>query len=150
MDTLELMTDLAARGFRLSADGDRLLLHGRIGKVTDTLKAQLREHKPAILALLRDGLVTCAVCGAWPPEQYLPDGTARCSVHQVDKRTLPATVADVLADNRLATPNDAPVRPGDTIEIAGGMGQHLVWLTLERGVVTATGLVVSWDAIART
>jgi hypothetical protein len=47
-----LVRDLAARGIRLSRNGDRLHVEGRPGSITPKLREMLAEAKPAILDCL--------------------------------------------------------------------------------------------------
>ena len=52
MSLAQLLLDLAARGIRLEASGDRLRFHPR-SAVTPELIERLRDHKESLLAVLR-------------------------------------------------------------------------------------------------
>ncbi|MEU3980922.1 amino acid adenylation domain-containing protein [Streptomyces sp. NPDC026672] len=66
MNAADLLSELAARGVDLSADGDRLRCRAPEGALTDRLRARIAEAKPDLLALLRDG----------GPDRLLPDPAA--------------------------------------------------------------------------
>lgn len=53
MGARELLSDLAGAGLSITADGDRLVIRPA-SKLTDPMRAALRDAKPKLLALLRD------------------------------------------------------------------------------------------------
>lgn len=53
MGARDLLHELAEAGFRVTAEGDRLVIRPG-SKLTDTLRAALREAKPDLVVLLRD------------------------------------------------------------------------------------------------
>jgi hypothetical protein len=66
MNAAELLRDLAGHGVTVRLSGDRLALRGT---VPAELLAACREHKPAILAQLREDAalaLACHRCGARP------------------------------------------------------------------------------------
>jgi TubC N-terminal docking domain len=56
-----LVASLQRRGCRLLADGDRLGVHPA-DVLTDELRAAIREHKPALLAIVVAGVLPCPRC----------------------------------------------------------------------------------------
>lgn len=60
-----LFADCAARDVRLSAKGDQLAVDAPAGSVEGDLLASLREHRAALLRLLRvpQPAQACRVCG---------------------------------------------------------------------------------------
>ena len=52
MGARELLSDLAGAGLSVTADGDRLVIRPA-SKLTDTMRAALRDAKPELLTLLR-------------------------------------------------------------------------------------------------
>ena len=64
MEAATLLRDLAERGVHVSmeADGEHLHYEGPTEAVTPGVLAELRRHKPAILAYLQPR--SCADCGA--------------------------------------------------------------------------------------
>ena len=48
--------ELRGKGVELTAEGEQLHLRAPAGTLTDEVKAQLRDHKPEVLALLRDAV----------------------------------------------------------------------------------------------
>ena len=54
MTTLDLLTDLRARGVLLTVRGDRLAYDAPVGVVTPDLRELLKAHKAALLAILVD------------------------------------------------------------------------------------------------
>ena len=53
MSVTELLTELAARGVRLSVNEDHLIVHPGREKLPDELRARLSSHKPELLALFQ-------------------------------------------------------------------------------------------------
>ena len=53
MSVTELLTELAARGVRLSVDKDHLLVHTGEQKLPVDLRARLSSHKSELLALFQ-------------------------------------------------------------------------------------------------
>ena len=51
MNGLSLLSDLAEQGLSIQADGSELVLSPR-DKLTDALRAQIRSHKPVLIASL--------------------------------------------------------------------------------------------------
>ena len=52
MNAVELLDELGSRGITVTADGDRLKVDAPKGTLTDDLRAELKRHKTALLALL--------------------------------------------------------------------------------------------------
>ena len=65
MDVLTLLREARAAGLHLRAEGDKLLVEGP--KTAAPIVERLRQHKPEVLAALRDHC--CPACGprAGPP-----------------------------------------------------------------------------------
>lgn len=53
MSLVELVAEVERRGILLQADGDRLHVDFPTGAMTDELRARIRDHKPALLALFK-------------------------------------------------------------------------------------------------
>src|SRR4051812_37910860 len=63
MSPTELVSTLRRRGAILTAEGDGVRVRpGRV--LTDEIRAAVRAAKPAILAILRSGVICCPRCGA--------------------------------------------------------------------------------------
>jgi len=79
VNALTLLARLRDHGIEARADGDELRLLGRGATLTPDLHRAAVEHKPALLALLRDAaaLPACPSCGQ---TDYLPIGSGwrRC------------------------------------------------------------------------
>lgn len=54
MTSQELLAELEQRGVKLTLAGDKLRYDAPVGALTLELKDALRQHKPALLALLRE------------------------------------------------------------------------------------------------
>ena len=53
MNPLALLTDLAAKGVSILADGEQLTIEGPTASLTDEVVESLRALKPAVLSTLR-------------------------------------------------------------------------------------------------
>jgi hypothetical protein len=53
MGATDLLSNLLAQGFRVQANGDRIVVGPR-ERITETIRALIRENKQALLAALRD------------------------------------------------------------------------------------------------
>jgi amino acid adenylation domain-containing protein len=73
MSVTELLTELAARGVRLSINDDHLIVHPGGEKLPDALRARLTSHKSELLALLQEPDPKETV--AW--QQIIPNETDR-------------------------------------------------------------------------
>ena len=63
MTALEILTELHRRGSRVLAIGDRLRVRPGPEALTDELRAAIREHKLAIIALMETPAHSCLHCG---------------------------------------------------------------------------------------
>src|SRR5512132_1204312 len=68
MTAVELLRELSGRGVRVRVTGDRLRLRGPQNVLTQNLTERLREHKQAILEVIRSQ-PACGDCGAAILEQ---------------------------------------------------------------------------------
>ena len=90
MGARELLSDLAAEGMSVAADGDTLVIRPA-SKLTDTMRAALREAKPALLVLL-------SASATEPHERHYRLSAAeadRCHAEPWDDATIARFVARV-------------------------------------------------------
>ena len=76
---VEILTELHRRGVAVSLDGDDILLKPRQA-LDDTLRARIRQAKPAILEILRNRPSTCSPdCYEVEPGVWVHRPWARCT-----------------------------------------------------------------------
>lgn len=80
-EVMVLIADLRARGVELEPRGDKLHLTAPTGTLTPDVLAMIAEHKPEVMAALREHERCCPACGrrAGPPLR-IDDG---CQLHNV-------------------------------------------------------------------
>jgi len=77
MDVLTLLQEARAAGLHLHADGDKLVVEGP--KSAAPVVEKLRQHKPEVMAALRDSCCPACASRAGPPLR-VDDG---CESHSV-------------------------------------------------------------------
>lgn len=138
MTAAEVLIALRRLGVDVFADGDRLGVRGSAGLVTDQVRADLREHKAEILALLAEdeyrellleqtadlppeerliylGYLQCRHCGRWLLlKEVRPDRNAQAvCIDRDDCRE-----AAALANRKVPAPITVPVIPKATCQEA--------------------------------
>ena len=94
MRITQLLTDLADAGCRLIPDGAALRVQNPEHRLTDALRQQIRQHKPALLAALNEAsgqwhetqVYDCPVCGGtyWGPKPNNPTTWWCLACHPAD------------------------------------------------------------------
>jgi hypothetical protein len=115
MTGADLLTKLCHAGLAMRADGDALVVRPR-ESLTDELRTQIREHKPAILAALQDAA----------NDRPATDADARTdAISDVGMEARRQRVLEILAANpgfRYAVVTDTNAEPGAVVVHIGIRG----------------------------
>ncbi len=94
MTPVEMLLEAAQqRGIHLTAEGDRLKWSGPAGAMPPDLLAELRTHKPALLAALRLADITARQRWGRPPVESIPVSFTRPTLPDRDAELLTEYIA---------------------------------------------------------